>query len=95
MGIAAFIRNGLAARRSAAQAKKERQEALRQRDELIGELRECRLQLEHTDSMFNLVCDPDLVESCIYQYRALQARYDGLLLAARAGSPDARRRAEV
>lgn len=58
-------------------------EADRQRDELLQDLAECRRQLQNIDALFNLVGEPEQIESCVYQYRALQARYDGLVRRAR------------
>ncbi len=50
---------------------------------LRGELEDCRRQLNNLESWFDLACDPHTIDCCIYQRRALQARYDGLLLQAR------------
>ena len=69
-----------AARRMARQAL---QVACQQRSELMADLAACRSQLQQADMQFNLAGEPEQVESCIYQYCALQARYQGLMRRAR------------
>ncbi len=59
------------------------QQAVAQRTALLQDLAECRCQLHHTEQLFDMVTDPLLLDSCVYQQRALQARYDGLVLQAR------------
>ena len=51
--------------------KREQQEAR----SWIAQLRLVTQQLEELETVFNLTGDPDLLEGCIYQRKALQARY--------------------
>ncbi len=60
------------------------QQADAQRADLLQDLAECRRRLRHAEQMFDLVTDPVLIDSCVYQRRALQAQYDGILMQARA-----------
>ncbi len=77
--------SGLQARRAARlQAQVMAADAYAVRTELLADLAECRRQIQHAESCFDLVTDPAMIESCVYQCRALQARYDALVLQARA-----------
>lgn len=65
-------------------------EAAQAHRELIEDLLECRRQMEQADVRFNLLSEPELIESCVYEYRALQVRYDCLVRKAReTGCPTA------
>ncbi|HIS68594.1 MAG TPA: DUF2508 family protein [Candidatus Gallacutalibacter stercoravium] len=46
---------------------------------LLQELREVSRQLACVEQWFQMECDGDLIEACIYQREALQARYRYLL----------------
>ncbi len=58
------------------------QEAERQR--LVAEIRAVCTQLRAAQARFDLLCDADLVDACIYEMEALGARYRFLLNQARA-----------
>ncbi len=47
--------------------------------ELLQEIEDIKLSLETAHSNFENACDPDLVDSCIYEMNAIQHRYKYLL----------------
>lgn len=49
-----------------------------ERKELLSSLSHTRVQLQQAYSGFNLVSDQDLVESYVFEIKALQSRYDYL-----------------
>ena len=49
------------------------------REELLNEIEEIKRSLETAHSNFENACDPDLVDSCIYEVNAIQYRYQYLL----------------
>lgn len=74
------ILNKKDARRIQRVAEEERRMQLRR---LQTELQECRLQLRNLESWYDLAGDPHTVDSCIFQWCALQKQYEGLLRQAR------------
>ncbi len=48
-----------------------------------AELVEITQRMREVEDRFNLCCDPDLTEACIYEMRALHARYSSVLKQAR------------
>lgn len=59
-------------------------EPVPQQSDLKQELRDCIRALRHNEQVFQLQTDPALIEQCIYERIALQARYRYLLGRARA-----------
>lgn len=57
---------------------KEDAAAVRNR-EIVKELKELRLLLDANESRFNMAVDGDLVEACIFERNALNARINHLL----------------
>ena len=53
--------------------------ATREQEELMQALREAQTSLDVAYLAFNNSTDPELVESCIFEIRALQARINYLL----------------
>ncbi len=51
--------------------------------ELQRELRDTAQALRRAYERFNYVCDPELVESCVFEINALQAKYNYLIRLAR------------
>lgn len=49
------------------------------REELLNEIEEIKRSLETAHSNFDNACDPDLVDSCIYEMNAIQYKYKYLL----------------
>jgi len=47
--------------------------------ELFGELSAVRTDLGDAYGRFNVTVEPELVDACIYEINAIQARYDYLL----------------
>ncbi|MBQ1674510.1 MAG: DUF2508 family protein [Oscillospiraceae bacterium] len=47
--------------------------------ELQRELQDTAQALRRAYERFNYVCDPELVESCVFEINALQAKYNYLL----------------
>ena len=47
--------------------------------ELFSELSETRFALAQAYDRFNAVCEPELVDSCVYEINAVLSRYDYLL----------------
>ena len=45
------------------------------RRQLLEGMKQTRDQLNYAYSQFNLYCDPDLVDACVYEINALQSRY--------------------
>ncbi len=43
--------------------------------ELIGELRRVQQDIEDARSRFNVVTEKELIEQCVFELNALQARY--------------------
>ena len=56
-------------RRTAGQIREE------ERRQLLEGMRATRAQLNHAYAQFNLYSDPDLVDACVYEIKALQSRY--------------------
>ena len=52
-------------------------------ESLLTELKEIGRMLTCNDAWFELECDENLIDACIYQREALQARYRYLLNAAK------------
>lgn len=52
-------------------------------ESLLAELKEVGRMLTCNDAWFELECDENLIDACIYQREALQARYRYLLSCAR------------
>lgn len=52
-------------------------------DSVLREIRAVSEKIRCAQSRFNLVCEDDLVESCIYELESLNARYRFLLQKAR------------
>ena len=52
-------------------------------EQLIGDLRQVRRQMEANNAFFAMESDGDLLDAAIYQREALQARYRYLLRLAR------------
>lgn len=59
--------------------KRKQDNLLRAREELLQEIEEIKLSLETVHSNFENTCDPDLVDSCIYEMNAIQHKYKYLL----------------
>lgn len=59
--------------------KKKKDNLLLAREELLNEIEEIKQSLATAHSHFNTACDPDLVDSCIYEVNAIQYRYKYLL----------------
>lgn len=59
--------------------KKKTDNLLMAREELLNEIEEIKLLLETAHSNFDNACDPDLVDSCIYELNAIQYKYKYLL----------------
>lgn len=55
----------------------------KEKQQLIEEVREVSRLMACNDRWFELECDGDLIEACIYQREALRARYRHLLETAR------------
>ena len=51
---------------------------------LINEINKTKIAMEAAYSNFQNVVDPDLIDSCIYQWNAVQNRYKFLLKQAKA-----------
>lgn len=47
--------------------------------ELLEDIREVQRQLALSDARFDMQCDRDLIDACIYEQEALRARYRYLL----------------
>ena len=50
-----------------------------ERRELLAALASTRTQIQQAYGGFNTVCDSDLIESYVFEIKALQSRYDYLL----------------
>ena len=50
-----------------------------ERRELLASLASTRTQIQQAYGSFNTVCDSDLIESYVFEIKALQSRYDYLL----------------
>lgn len=59
--------------------KKNSDNLLLAREELLNEIEEIKRSLETVHSNFDNTCDPDLVDSCIYEMNAIQYKYKYLL----------------
>lgn len=59
--------------------KKKKDNLLCAKEELLREIEEIKLSLETAHSNFDNACDPDLVDSCIYEMNAIQYKYKYLL----------------
>ena len=55
--------------------KKQEEEAQREKKEILESLQVIRQDLRCARNNFNNACDPELVEACVYEINALQARY--------------------
>lgn len=60
-------------------------DAVAQADEkaILEEIKEVSRQMRYIDQWFDMECDADMIDSCIYQREALNARYRYLLNRAR------------
>ena len=56
----------------------------REQAELMQSLQEAQTALTHANLSFDALSDPELVESCIFEIRSLQARINYLLRALKA-----------
>lgn len=54
--------------------------------ELQRELQDTSQALRRAYDRFNYACEPELVESCVYEINALQARYNYLIRLSRQGA---------
>jgi len=54
-------------------------ERAQERAVLLEGLDRTKILLQQAYAAFNSVCDPDLIDSCVYEINALQARYCYLL----------------
>ena len=77
-------------------AKKQRELCHPDTEELKSELQTVNLQLRCAYERYDYVCEPELIDACIYEIKYLKARYDYLLRrikecsgAARAAQPAA------
>lgn len=59
--------------------KKKKDNLLLAKEELLREIEAVKLSLETAHSNFENACDPDLVDSCIYEMNAIQYKYKYLL----------------
>lgn len=59
--------------------KKKTDNLLLAREELLNEIEDIKRSLATAHSNFEYACDPDLVDSCIYEVNAIQHRYKYLL----------------
>lgn len=59
--------------------KKKTDNLLLTREELLHEIEDIKRSLATAHSNFEYACDPDLVDSCIYEVNAIQHRYKYLL----------------
>lgn len=59
--------------------KKNSDNLLLAKEELLNEIEEIKRSLETAHSNFDNACDPDLVDSCIYEMNAIQYKYKYLL----------------
>lgn len=59
--------------------KKKKDNLVIAREELLKEIESIKLSLETAHSNFENVCDPDLVDSCIYEMNAIQHKYKYLI----------------
>ncbi|MEG0779959.1 MAG: YaaL family protein [Oscillospiraceae bacterium] len=59
-----------------------------QMQELLSALQHTQMELSLAYRQFNLVTDPELIESCIYQISALKARYNYLIRTMKAAHPE-------
>ncbi|MCI9273805.1 MAG: DUF2508 family protein [Clostridiales bacterium] len=50
---------------------------------ILEEIKEVSRQMRYIDQWFDMECDSDMIESCIYQREALSARYRYLMNRAR------------
>lgn len=48
-------------------------------EELTKELRDVNLQLKGAHERFDYICEPELIDACIYEIKYLKAKYDYLL----------------
>lgn len=62
---------------------KERKKEKEYNEKIINNIIDIKKQIESAQSRFNLFCDSDLIESAIYEEKALQARYAYLMTLAR------------
>ena len=60
----------------------------REQAELMRSLQEAQTALTHANLSFDALSDPELVESCIFEIRSLQARINYLLRALKALETD-------
>ena len=51
--------------------------------QILSQLLEARQRLRAAENYFQNVCDPDLIEECIYELNAIETRYRYLLRRAR------------
>lgn len=61
--------------------------------ELFSELSETRFALSQAYNRFNAVCEPELVDSCVYEINAVLSRYNYLLRQIKARGGEAQCRA--
>ena len=63
-------------------AKDERNEKDR-KVQLLSEIRQVRKELDAAYSKFQLCCDEDLIEACIYEMQSLTRKYQNLIKTAK------------
>lgn len=63
--------------------KKETQEVPAENQAILDEIREVNRELRCVERWFEMECNEDLIEACIYQKEALNARYRYLMARAR------------
>ena len=59
-------------------------EEMRYREKILEEIEDVRIRIDEVGRRFNLFSDGDLIESVIFEERALRARYAYLLRLAKA-----------
>ena len=59
--------------------RREADPAAEERQQLMGEMAQTRLQLNQAYADFNVHSDPDLVDSCVFTINALRSRYSYLV----------------
>ena len=68
---------------------------IRAREDLIKEIEDLKQALETTNSNFENTCDPDLIDSSIYEVNAVQQRYKYLLRQIKSDETDAAAAAQL
>ncbi len=69
-------------------SKDEKEKTLPEYEQTLLDLTEIRTRQNAIRSLFNNLTDPDLIESCIHEMNAIEARYRHLLRKIRSSSDD-------